>query len=264
MKKLRNEIHAAHPERTRRFTLIELLVVIAIIAILASMLLPALQQARARAQSTTCINNLKTFGNFTVIYAGDNNDWPVPVAVLEGSATKERWMHNEEFMKLVTGDVFRATYEYWPEKLLCPLATFALQVDTAASHKDGRANIARSYGRNNEFGPAWNNPSVRSIKLGSIRNPSQAVMFGDSQISRNATGPQLCPHGEGMGNTYGTVGFRHARKANVSRADGHVAAEQFAAGDEANLYGSFGDPAESPRLFNCLWPDHAETLAEVP
>ena len=208
----------------RHFTLIELLVVIAIIAILASMLLPALQQARARAQSTTCINNLKTFGNFTVIYAGDNNDWPVPVAVLEGSATKERWMHNEEFMKLVTGDVFRATYEYWPEKLLCPLATFALQVDTAASHKDGRANIARSYGRNNEFGPAWNNPSVRSIKLGSIRNPSGKLDFMDAtgwnpEYSHAVSSSYYTKHGEG---TIMGVAYRHSRKVNASFYDGHV------------------------------------------
>ena len=206
--------------KRRNFTLIELLVVIAIIAILAGMLLPALAQARAKARSIQCVNNLKTVMLKVTMYADDNKG--------EGPCTT---------FQATTGFAGGSKTGPWNivfedaelNAFLCP--SIPLTADALISVASLRYETYGMFFGHGAEGlhfatlkpvekPASGAPVFR---LDPIKSASQMPYIGDSKHpTLEKANTAIYRHGEHGGNSGGAFDLRHSDRGNMAFMDGHA------------------------------------------
>lgn len=116
------------------FTLIELLVVIAIIAILASLLAPAIGRAKSRAQSGQCLSNLKQLGVATLLYAQDHNGVVQIDAPLEPGKTWGSILSSNQNLKAT--DIFVCPV-YAPHRFTNWFCTYGVRQDPLPEYLSG-------------------------------------------------------------------------------------------------------------------------------
>ena len=160
------------------FTLIELLVVIAIITILASMLLPALNQSRNQAKKIKCTGNLKQMGMAGAFYADGYDGYWVPMRY-EG-ANPKAWYQNLAFRTLLGGMVWEDPATNHSDEriapgMLCPMSRAFLRIGDSNKWQ----HLEASYGLNSDAHTTLSSSQTVPLKIARIAQPTNSVAFTD-------------------------------------------------------------------------------------
>ena len=212
-----------------RFTLIELLVVIAIIAILAAMLLPALQSARERARTSNCLSNLNQWGKGVDLYVDTYNGYFVPQEPARNQLNaRGPWnCYDSLFRELVIPSVSQNVWKAGDSINGCPSVapetTRVLYKNGAAQAPttnlgEGTTSRYFSYGHNTSLMGEFHEAPIMVFKSSMLKNYSKYITFGDS-LEYNFG------HKNYLRTTFRRIAVRHqsARVVNFSFADGHAA-----------------------------------------
>ena len=207
----------------RAFTLVELLVVIAIIAILASLLLPALRGARQSANSTVCINNLRQLGAGAQMYWNDydQNFFPYKSgATNNGDIYWFGWIERGAEGQRRFDPTLGVLHPYIHSSVrTCPQLSYA-----TADFKLKATGASYGYGYNLHLAPAPNKPKLKTTDLA---RPAEIALFADAAQVNDFQAPASPEHPMleefyYISATEPTTHFRHKKSAQIVFSDGHV------------------------------------------